>query len=251
MRLGEAMPPGGLLTAGRSDSPHSLVVLLPDGQLLLCACYRVQTCSQGFRIPAIARPPAPDVWQMFVEVRNELLLEPATAESAFSVLPGRDSMARLSEITSALTPAGEISLAPALRNLPSGSYTYTVRRADATGEQRVLDGAGAAPRRLLWVAPQGMARVPVGKIGAYRIQVTDEAHVMRLDIFALAAPAGAAAAESARLDAARQTLVQWTRVSVGWPRHDFLRVYLEARASALQAESQQSSVESGRPGETP
>jgi hypothetical protein len=242
VRLGEAMPPGGLLTASRSASPHSLIVLLPDGQLMLCECYRAQTCAQGFRIPAIATPPAPAVGEMFAAVRNVLLLEPATAESAFSALSGRDAMAHFSEITAALTPRGEISLAPALRDLPSGTYSYTIRPALANGEPEGSRGARPAARLLDWNAPQGVASVPVAGIEAYRIQVRDWARVLRLDIVALAAPPGSVAAESARLHAARQTVLQWSRANIGWPAHDFLRVYLAARASALQAESRQSSA---------
>src|ERR1700760_3594314 len=39
LRLGEAIPPGGLVTAGAKNSVHSIVILLPDGQRMLCECY--------------------------------------------------------------------------------------------------------------------------------------------------------------------------------------------------------------------
>src|ERR1700748_1759361 len=65
LRLGEAIPPGGLLTASPESSPHSLTVLLPDGQRLLCECYEAQTCSQGFRVPAVAAQPSPATLEMF------------------------------------------------------------------------------------------------------------------------------------------------------------------------------------------
>ena len=88
LRLGEAIPPGGLLTAGAETSAHSIVILLPDGQRMLCECYEAKTCSQGFRVPAITPPPPPAVWEMFVAVRNVLLLRPATAETAFPISSG-------------------------------------------------------------------------------------------------------------------------------------------------------------------
>ena len=74
LRLGEAIPPGGLVTAGAKASVHSITILLPDGQRMLCECYEAKTCSQGFRVPAIIPPPSPAVWDMFVGVRNVLLL---------------------------------------------------------------------------------------------------------------------------------------------------------------------------------
>ena len=79
LRLGEAIPPGGLLTAGAEGPSHSIVILLPDGRRMLCECYEAKLCSQGFRVPAITPQPEPAVWEMFVAVRNVLLLRPATA----------------------------------------------------------------------------------------------------------------------------------------------------------------------------
>src|ERR1700733_6728200 len=82
LRLGEAIPPGGLITAGVEGSTHSMIILLPDGQHLLCECFEAKTCAQGFRVPAITAPPKPLVWDMFVAVRNVLLLRPIGAETA-------------------------------------------------------------------------------------------------------------------------------------------------------------------------
>ena len=57
LRLGEAVAPGGLITAGTEGSEHSMIILLPDGQRLLCECFEAKTCAQGFRVPAIIRWP--------------------------------------------------------------------------------------------------------------------------------------------------------------------------------------------------
>src|ERR1700744_3651636 len=48
LRLGELLPPGGLITAGTEDPGHSLIILLPDGQRLLCECFEAKTWAQGF-----------------------------------------------------------------------------------------------------------------------------------------------------------------------------------------------------------
>src|SRR5258707_8182404 len=38
LRLGEAIPPGGLVTGSAENSAHSMTILLPDGQRMLCEC---------------------------------------------------------------------------------------------------------------------------------------------------------------------------------------------------------------------
>jgi hypothetical protein len=227
LRLGEAIPPGGLITAGAEAPVHSIVVLLPDGQRMLCECYEARTCSQGFRVPAINPQPPTAVWEMFVAVRNVLLLRSSTAETAFPALAGRAAMAVNSEMVAAVSPQGETSIAPALRVLPSGRYSLTVTR----------DGQTAISVRpnvqaLDWSAAQKVAQVRVGGPGLYRIRVSDQAYVPRFEIEVLATPSASLAAETAGLKEARATILEWSHIQEGWPLHNFLRVYLESRLSA-------------------
>jgi hypothetical protein len=225
LRLGEAIPPGGLLTAEVEGPAHSIVILLPDGQRMLCECYEAKTCSQGFRVPAITPQPPPAVWEMFVAVRNVLLLRPASAETAFPTPAGRESMAVNSEMIAALSPQGEISIAPALRVLPSGQYGL---RVSADGRTTAATAPSVQP--LDWSAAQKIAQVRVGGPGLYKIRVSDQAHVPRFEIEVLATSPASLAAETAGLKMARETILKWTHE--GWPLHGFLRVYLESRLSA-------------------
>jgi hypothetical protein len=224
LRLGEAIPPGGLLTAGAEGPSHSIVILLPDGRRMLCECYDAKLCSQGFRVPAITPQPQPAVWDMFVAVRNVLLLRPATAETAFPASAGRESMAVNSEIVAAVSPQGEISIAPALRALPSGQYGL---RVSADGQSTMATAPGV--QSLDWSAAQKVAQIRVGGPGLYRIRVSDQAYVQRFDIEVLATSPASLAAETAGLKMVRETTLKWTHE--GWPLHDFLRVYLESRLS--------------------
>jgi hypothetical protein len=226
LRLGEAIPPGGLLTADPEGPAHSIVILLPDGQRMLCECYEAKTCSQGFRVPAITQQPPPAVWDMFVAVRNVLLLLPATAETAFPTPAGRAAMAINAEMVAAVSPQGEISIAPALRVLPSGQYGLRVA---TDGQATTATAPSVQP--LDWSAAQKVAQVRVGGPGLYRIRVLDQAYVPRFEIEALATSPASLAAETAGLKMARETILKWTHE--GWPLHDFLRVYLESRLSAL------------------
>ena len=141
---------------------------LPDGQRMLCECYEAKTCSQGFRIPAITPQPRPAVWDMFVGVRNALLLRPATAETAFPTPAGRAAMAGNFEIVAAVNPQGEISIAPVLRVLPPGQYSLSITR---DGQQTPVNppgrttpglgdspGASASPCRRPWTLQDSRVR---------------------------------------------------------------------------------------------
>jgi hypothetical protein len=225
LRLGEAIPSGGLITAGMEGSAHSIVILLPDGRRMLCECYDAKTCSQGFRVPAITPQPQPAVWEMFVAVRNILLLRPATAETAFPIPTGREEMAVNSEIVAAVSPQGEISIAPALRVLPSGQYGL---RLSADGQSTVATVPTVQP--LDWSAARKAAQVRVGGPGLYRIRVSDQSSVPRFEIEVLATSPASLIAETAGLKMTRETILKWTHE--GWPLHGFLRVYLESRLSA-------------------
>ncbi len=226
LRLGEAIPPGGLLAADVEGPSHSMVVLLPDGQRMLCECFEAKTCSQGFRVPAITPQPPPAVWEMFVAVRNVLLLRPATAETPLPTLAGREAMAVNYEMVAAVSPQGDISIAPALRVLPSGQYELRV----ATGGQTSA-ATTSSIQPLQWSAAQKVAQVRIGGPGLYRIRVLDQTQVQRFDIEVLATSSASLAAETAGLKMARETILKWTHE--GWPLHDFLRVYLESRRTAL------------------
>ena len=234
LRLGEAIPSGGLLTAGVQSGPHQITVLLPDGQRLLCECYDRNACSQGFRIPSITPLPGASVWDMFVQVRNVLLLRPATAQTAFPAATGRAEMAGIVELVAAINASGEASLAPSLRVLPPGSYFLKVvkdgARADASGRP--------STHSLTWASGQKTALVRVGDPGLYRIGVFDLTNVPRMEIEVLATSPATSARESAGLKAARETILGWNQTHGGWSLHDFLRVYLQAREAAILTSNQ-------------
>jgi hypothetical protein len=226
LRLGEAVPAGGLITAGAKGSTHSMIILLPDGQSLLCECFEAKTCSQGFRVPAITPPPKPVVWDMFVAVRNVLLLRPAGAEKAFPIPLGRAEMAGHFEMVAPVTLQGEISISPALRVLPPGQYSLSVMK---EGQQP----AAPAVQPLDWNSARRVAPVRVGGVGLYRIRVSDQSYTPRIEIEVLAASPASYPAEAAGLKQTRETILNWSHSQQGWPLHPFLRVYLESRANAL------------------
>lgn len=229
LRLGEAIPPGGLITAGAEGSTHSMIILLPDGQRLLCECFEAKTCSQGFRVPAITPQPTPLVWNMFVAVRNVLLLRPVAAETAFPMPTGRAEMAGNFEMVAAVSPQGEISIAPALRVLPPGQYSLSVMK---EGQQASVSTIPAA-QPLDWNSARPVAQVRVGGVGLYHIRVSDQAYIPRIEIEVLATSPASYPAEAAGLKQTRETILNWSHIQEGWPLHPFLRVYLESRLNAL------------------
>jgi hypothetical protein len=229
LRLGEAVPPGGLISAGMEASTHSMIILLPDGQRLLCECFEAKTCSQGFRVPVITPPPKPVVWDMFVAVRNVLLLRPAVAETAFPIPVGRAEMAGHFEMVAPVTPQGEISISPALRVLPAGQYSLNLLNEG----QPTAASTIPAVQPLAWNSRQPVAEVRVGRVGLYHIRVSDQAYVPRIEIEVLATSPASYPAEAAALKQTRETILNWSHTQEAWPLHPFLRVYLESRANAL------------------
>jgi hypothetical protein len=229
LRLGEAVPPGGLITAGAEGSNHSMIVLLPDGQRLLCECFEAKACSQGFRVPAITPPPKPVVWDMFVAVRNVLLLRPKAAETAFPIPVGPAGMAGHFELIAPVTPQGEISISPALRVLPPGRYSLGVMK---EGQQPAASTTPAV-QPLDWNSAHALAQVRVGGIGLYHIRVSDQVYTPRIEIEVLATSPASYPAEAAGLKQTRETNLNWSHTQESWAVHPFLRVYLESRANAL------------------
>jgi hypothetical protein len=226
LRLGEAIPPGGLVTAGAKTSVHSITILLPDGQRMLCECYEARTCSQGFRVPAITPSPSPAVWDMFVGVRNVLLLRPPNAETAFPIAEGRAAMAGNFELVAPISPQGEVSITPALRVLPAGQYSLSTGR----DGQQATESTRPVIQSLDW-KPGQPVQVRVSHPGLYRIRISDQAFVPRIEIELLAAPPASVAAESAALKQVRETILNWSHTHPGWALHPFLRVYLESRST--------------------
>lgn len=229
LRLGEAIPPGGLITAGAEGSTHSMLILLPDGQRMLCECFEAKICSQGFRVPAITPQPTPFVWNMFVAARNVLLLRPVAAETAFPKPTGRAEMAGKFEMVAAVSPQGEISIAPALRVLPPGQYSLSVMKEGQQAPAATIP----ALQPLDWNSGQPVAQVRVGGVGLYHIRVSDQAYIPRIEIEVLAASPASYPGEAAALKQTRETILDWIHTQQGWPLHPFLRVYLESRANAL------------------
>jgi hypothetical protein len=225
LRLGESIPPGGLLTAGAENPSHSMTVLMPDGQRMLCECYEAKSCSQGFRVPAITPRPSAAVWEMFVGVRNVLLLRPASTETPFATPTGRAAKAGNVEMVAAMSPQGEVSIAPSLRVLPSGQYSLSVAN---DGSQAAASGHPVT-QPLSWTAGQKAAPVRLPGPGVYRIRVTDQTYVRRMEIEVLTTTAASLAAEAAGLKQVRQTIMGWNQTRGGWSMHDFLRVYLQAQ----------------------
>jgi hypothetical protein len=138
-------------------------------------------------------------------------------------------------MVAAISPQGEVSIAPALRVLPSGQYSLSVAR---DGSQAAASNR-AATQPLTWTAGQKTAPVRLPEPGLYRIRVTDQTYVPRMEIEVLATPPALVATEADGLKQARETIMGWNQTRGGWSLHDFLRVYLQARENqARERESQ-------------
>ena len=151
LRLGEAIPPGGLLTAGAETSAHSIVILLPDGQRMLCECYEAKTCSQGFppvRRSLRSRSPPSGICLL---QSGTFCTAQASAETAFPIPAAREEMAVNSEIVAAVSPQDP-------RSLPRSGFSPQAN--PGLGIPRWANSAAAAApsvQPLDWSAAQGGA----------------------------------------------------------------------------------------------
>ena len=98
-------------------------------------------------------------------------------------------------MVAAVSPQGEISIAPALGVLPSGQYGLGVA---TDGQTRATTAPSVQP--LDWSAAQKVATVRVGGPGLYRIRVSDQTYVPRFEIEVLATPPASLGAETAGVE---------------------------------------------------
>ena len=122
LRLGEAIPPGGLLTAGAESPAHSMSILLPDGQRMLCECYEAKQLLPGLPRSGDYSAPAARGLGDVCRSQERSVAAAGIGRDRFPTPAGREAMAGKLEMVAAVSPQGEISIAPALRVLPSGQY---------------------------------------------------------------------------------------------------------------------------------
>ncbi len=77
IRSGDAIEPASLLQPDEAAGPHSVTILLPDGQRVLYECFTAADCARGFRVPSLIRKPDPFALDMLARIGSILLRDSA------------------------------------------------------------------------------------------------------------------------------------------------------------------------------
>lgn len=218
IQSGDAIPPGSLLLPNGPPTPHSIVVLLPDGQRILYECFTEEQCERGFRVPSLNEKPAPFATEMLARIRAVLIRERDTPQSKPQVnrlLPREEALA-------ALGPRRQVSIAGLAASLPDGQYTYEPIDRDAHGS--------SSSKRSTFVKKGPSIHLTLPSTGIYDLIIRDELSRPRIDLFIAAVEPAETPELTSSLRHARQLWEQWNEDYQGWPIDDFERAYLTSLA---------------------
>jgi len=216
IRSGDAIDPASLLQPDEAAGPHSVTILLPDGQRVLYECFTAADCARGFRVPALIRKPDPFALDMLARIGSILLRRPSPVSNErhanHSPQPARQ------QAVAVLNAANRVHVAGLISDLPNGRYTCDLRPQNHSWP----------PQRDVAIAKTGPSiefSLPIS--GIYDIVITDALNTPRIDLFL----AAIRPSESARFQSfrqAREMMEKWNDDYAGWPIDDFLRAYLES-----------------------
>ncbi|MGH9589409.1 MAG: chitobiase/beta-hexosaminidase C-terminal domain-containing protein, partial [Terracidiphilus sp.] len=216
IRTGDAIPPRALLLPNNPETPHSIVVLLPDGQRILYECFTEEQCERGFRVPPLYEKPTSFAIELLARIRSVLVRDrdkPPTKPEMNRQLPRE-------EIVAALGPGNRISVAGLAASLPDGHYSY-----------EAIDGGAHGTSDSKWSTFEKKGpsiRLALPSTGAYDFIVRDNLKRPRIDLFIAAVKPAEAPELMNSFRHAQQRMKEWNDDYAGWPIDDFQRAYLES-----------------------
>jgi len=214
---GTAIEPGSLLEAVQAPGNHTVKVLLADGQLIYAACFTVEDCSRGFRVPELSRAPDPFAVELLTGIRaglGELRREQPDAPDT-----PREQLLPRDEVLTAFEPSQRAQIGGLASRLPNGSYSCDLRP---------LDSSLSRQPHLTVVKSSSLIELPLPAPGLYDLIITDSLNRPRINVFLAAASPEQAGGMTKAFNEARALLKRWNLAYAGWPVHDFQRAYLEA-----------------------
>jgi hypothetical protein len=213
--------PGAVLQADSTDTAHSVTILMPDGQRLLCQCFDSSSCARGFRVPALLEEPQSSVRSLFDALQDTVRHHRSGGNSA--VGKGASNSAELqAEAVLPINSRSEIDLAPYLAKLPRGPYRLSFQRVgpDVSANTRIFNRD---------LSREGN-RFPILGPGLYEIGIVDPLHYSREHLYVLAISGNLSAAIASSFIDVERCLSSWDDIAPGWPVHELQRLYLEALA---------------------
>jgi hypothetical protein len=216
IRSGDAIDPASLLQPDEAAGPHSVTILLPDGQRVLYECFTAADCARGFRVPSLIRKTDPFALDMLTRIGSILLRDSAATPNEGH--PNHSPQPARQQAVAVLDGANRVHVAGLISDLPNGLYTCDLR-----------------PQNHAWPSQRGVAIAKTGSSiefklpapGLYDIVITDTLNTPRIDLF-LAAIRPSESAHFQSFRQAREMMETWNDDYAGWPIDDFLRAYLES-----------------------
>jgi hypothetical protein len=216
LRSGDAVEPTSLLQPDEAAGPHSVTILLPDGQRVLYECFTAADCARGFRVPSLIRKPDPFALDMLTRIGSILLRDSAATPNERH--PNHSPQPARQQAVAVLNAANRVHVAGLISDLPNGRYTCDLRPQNHSWP----------PQRDVGIAKTGPSiefSLPIS--GIYDIVITDALNTPRIDLF-LAAIRPSESAHFHSFRQAREMMEKWNDDYAGWPIDDFLRAYLES-----------------------
>lgn len=216
IRTGDPIPPGSLLLPNDLQAPHSVVVLLPDGQRVLYECFTEEECQRGFRVPSLYEKPKPFASELLARIRSVLIQNrnmPQAKTQFKRPLPREESLA-------ALGPGHEVSIAGLAASLPDGRYTYEFGDSEAHGS--------SFPKRSTFVKKGPSIHLSLPSTGIYDLIIRDGLNRPRIDLFIAAVKPEEAPKLTISFWHAQELMGDWNDDYAGWPMDDFQRAYLQS-----------------------
>src|SRR6185437_5509114 len=245
VRTGDAVPPGSLLLAKDPKTPHSIVVLLPDGRRILYECFTEEQCDRGFRVPLLTEKPTDFAAELLARIRAVLIRDRDVPQARTQQLLPRE------ETLVALGPSNQVSIGGLAASLPDGRYTYESSDRKAHG---ILPPKRSLPVKKGFVKKGPSIRIELPSTGIYDFIVRDDFNRPRIDLFIAAVTPADASESMDSVHRAQQLMKQWNEDYQGWPIHDFQRAYLEAFALKIgprpEQRSERAVSRAPRPGTT-
>ena len=223
---GDGIRAGALLAPDPLQGPHSITMLLSDGQRVLSECFSPDDCSRGFRVPLLAAVPPAFNRRMLASIGAALVRR--TGEVDHVPVQAYVTSARENELVSAIqterkgdsleTNNSRVDVSAVLSDLPNGSYHYDLRP---------LNQKRAIQAHLPFEKVSSTCILPIPSAGLYQIAIWDSLDHQRVDLsLAVVNPQDFDIGRD--FSHAQQLLKSWDDESYGWPVHSLLRAYLQS-----------------------
>jgi hypothetical protein len=213
---GDVIVPGSLLQPAEGALDHSITVLLPDGQRVLCECFSTKNCERGFRVPSLYREPDSVAIDLLGRVAAVSLQKAGDGQPV--QMRGDPTLPR-DEVVATIGDGNKVEFAGLAAALSNGTYWYQV--------QPLSQGSKEQPRRSFEKSARSIT-LTLPSEGLFEVSIVDHLNTPRIDLLVAAARQPRAASLLKSFRDVQALLKQWNEDYQGWPIHDFQRCFLRS-----------------------